>query len=52
MDEQRQIWEIIVEANAYGLQSEVEASAKQFIEDGSAKTRLEAYEMAFNEWVK
>jgi len=52
MEEKQQILEILVEASAYGLQSEVETSAKKYMEDGSTTNLVEAYEMAFNEWVK
>jgi hypothetical protein len=52
MEEKQQILEILVEASAYNLQIEVEEWAKKFIEDGSATNVVEAYEMAFNEWVK
>jgi|18_taG_2_1085343.scaffolds.fasta_scaffold96485_2 hypothetical protein len=52
MNEKEQILEIREEAKAYGLLWEVEKWAKKYFVDGSAKTRLEAYQMGFNEWIK
>jgi hypothetical protein len=52
MDEKEQILEILAEANAYGLRNEVEQTAWKIINEGSTTTLVEAYEMAFNEWVK
>jgi len=52
MEEKQQILEILTEASAYGLQHEVETWATKCIDDGSAPTIVEAYEMAFNEWIK
>lgn len=44
------IEEILAEANAHGLKAEVEAAAEQFVADGY--DRLDAFVLAFNEWVK
>lgn len=50
MDEQEQIEQILTEASSYGLRGEVVEWAKSLIETGYQE--LEAYEEAFNEWVK
>ena len=44
------IEEILAEANAYGLKAEVERTAEQFIAEGYE--RVDAFVLAFNEWVK
>lgn len=44
------IEEILAEASAYSLKAEVEATAEQFIAEGYE--RVDAFVLAFNEWVK
>lgn len=44
------IEEILAEANAYGLKAEVAITAEQFIAEGHE--RIDAFVLAFNEWVK
>jgi hypothetical protein len=49
-EEQITIELILVEASAYGLNYEVEATAKQYIEEG--RDEVSAYQDAYNEWIK
>ena len=54
-DEQRddeQIELLLEEANAYGLRSEVEQWAMQELKEDPDLSRLEAYVIAYNEWIK
>lgn len=44
------IEEILAEANAHGLKAEVSASAENFVAEGH--DRVDAFVLAFNEWVK
>lgn len=44
------ITEILAEASAFGLRQEVNDTAEELIKEGYS--HLDAYEMAFNEWVK
>lgn len=50
LDEHIQIEEILAESNAHGLRVEVHKTASQFIKEGYG--RVEAYNLAFNEWIK
>ena len=43
---------ILEEANAFGLRWEVDSSAKQIIDENPMLPKLEAYVMAYNEWIK
>jgi len=53
MSEEEQIEEILEEANAYNLRQEVKDTAEQFIQnDDILVSRVDAYLMAYNEWVK
>lgn len=45
-----QIEEILMEADAYGLRKEVIESAVEFMKEGHK--RVDAYELAFKDWVK
>jgi hypothetical protein len=47
-----QIEEILTEANAWGLRSEVITTAEVFIKDDAGLDRVIAYEMAYLDWVK
>jgi|TARA_R110000803_G_scaffold205351_1_gene271960 FKBP-type peptidyl-prolyl cis-trans isomerase (trigger factor) len=40
------------EANQYGLRYEVDEFAKKFLEEDPTLSDLEAYVMAYNEWIK
>jgi len=50
--EEQQIEEILAEANAYSLKSEVTTTAEMFIKDDPDLRRVIAYEMAYIEWIK
>lgn len=49
-EEQITIELILVEASAYGLNYEVDTTAKQLIEEGVDE--VTAYQDAYNEWIK
>ena len=49
-DEQIEL--LLEEANAYGLRSEVEQWAMQELKEDHDISRLEAYVLAYNEWIK
>ena len=57
-EERRQItdeeWieEILEEADSYGLRYEVETFAKDFLEENPTLSKLEAYVMAYRDWLK
>ena len=46
----QQIELILLEASAYGMSAEVEEYAQKYLSEGC--TPVEAYEHAYNEWVK
>jgi predicted transcriptional regulator len=50
IEEQMDIELILTEASAWGLQNEVEQSAKQFINEGHKA--VDAYQYAYEDWVK
>ena len=50
LDDHIQIEEILAEANAYGLKSEVFEAAQKLMTDGYGQ--VEAYSIAFTDWVK
>ena len=52
LSEAEQIEEILQEANAFGLRSEVKQWARQFIDKDSKLTKIAAYQMSYDEWVK
>lgn len=49
---QHQIEEILLEADRWGLRGEVEMYAQKYIDDEPTIDIIEAYNNAFNEWVK
>ena len=49
-DEQIEL--LLEEANAYGLRGEVEQWAIQELKEDPDISRLEAYVLAYNEWIK
>ena len=51
MDDE-QIELLLEEANAYGLRGEVEQWAMQELKEDPDLSRLEAYVIAYNEWIK
>ena len=50
LEEQLDIELILVEASAYGLRIEVELYAQKYLSEGC--TPVEAYQHAYNEWIK
>jgi hypothetical protein len=50
LEEQLDIELILEEASAYGLRTEVEEYAQKYLSEGY--TPVEAYEHAYNEWIK
>ena len=50
IEEQMDVELILTEASAWGLQNEVEQSAKQFINEGHKV--VDAYQYAYEDWVK
>ncbi len=46
------IEQIIQEADVYGLQQEVTDTANKFMQSDPTLAKLDAYIMAFDEWVK
>jgi hypothetical protein len=50
LEEQMDIELILTEASAYGLSVEVEEYAQKYLSEGC--TPVEAYEFAYNEWIK
>jgi hypothetical protein len=50
LEEQMDIELILQEASAFGLQFEVEETAKKFLEEGCSP--IEAYQHAYYEWIK
>ena len=52
-EDEEQIELILEEANAYNLREEVKHTAKQFIQNEDILvSRVDAYLMAYNEWIK
>ena len=51
MSEAIQIEEILEEANAYGLRWEIKTSAERFIKGNNKLTKLEAYQLAYAEFI-
>jgi hypothetical protein len=51
-EESIHINEILLEASAYGLSQEVKSYAKIFIEANPKMNSIEAYQLAYQEWIK
>ena len=51
-EEQLMIEMILLEADSWGLRWEVDRDAKQYIEEGTAADRAEAYIWAYEDWIK
>jgi hypothetical protein len=49
---EEQIEEILMEAHAYGLRHEVMEWAKKTLLENPNMRKVDAYHIAFNEWVK
>ena len=52
LEDEEQIELLLEEANAYGLRLEVEQWAMQELKEDPDLSRLEAYVIAYNEWIK
>ena len=52
LEDEEQIELLLEEANAYGLRLEVEQWAVQELKEDPDISRLEAYVIAYNEWIK
>jgi len=52
LDEQIQIQEILEEAKAYGLRHEVCEWADKLMEESLEMNILDAYTLAYQEWIK
>lgn len=52
LEEQIHIEEILAEANAWGLKREVQSWANKLMEELSEMALVDAYAIAFDEWVK
>lgn len=52
--EQEQLWitEILEEASSFNLREEVYETAQQNLEEDSTISIIDAYQQAFDEWVK
>ena len=52
LEDEEHIEIILEEANGYGLRIEVEQWAIQLLKEDPDLSRLEAYVLAYNEWIK
>ena len=52
LEDEEDIELILEEANAFGLRWEVDSFAKKFMDEDPTLPKLEAYVMAYNEWIK
>ena len=53
MSEELQIEEILEEANAYNLRQEVKETAEKILKNNDILiSRVDAYLMAYNDWIK
>ena len=52
LDEATQIELLLEEANAYGLRQEVKDFAEKFMKEDKDLNILDAYFMAYSEWIK
>ena len=52
LNDEEDIELLLEEANAYGLRIEVEQWAIQLLKEDSDLSRLEAYVLSYNEWIK
>ena len=52
LNDEEDIELLLEEANAYGLRIEVEQWAMQLLKEDHDLPRLEAYVLAYNEWIK
>ena len=52
MTSEEEIEEILYEASAYGLRTEVMEWAQKELQQNPKMRKVDAYQIAFNEWVK
>ena len=52
MSEEEQIEEILEEANAYNLRSEVEAKAEKIFNENDSFSKIDAYVKAYHELIE
>jgi hypothetical protein len=52
LEDEEEIELLLEEANAFGLRWEVDSFAKKFMDEDPTLPKLEAYVMAYNEWIK
>ena len=52
LEDEEEIELLLEEANGFGLRWEVDSFAKKFLREDPTLPRLEAYVMAYNEWIK
>ena len=52
MSEAEQIEEILEEANAYNLRSEVKSTAEKILKENDMFSKLDAYVTSYHEWIK
>ena len=52
MSEEEQIEEILEEANAYNLRQEVKEWAEKELKKDNTLSKLDAYVIAYHEWIK
>ena len=52
LEDEEEIELLLEEASAFGLRIEVEQWAIQLLKEDPTLLRLEAYVMAYNEWIK
>ena len=51
-DEEFHIEEILLEAHAFGLDNEVDKWAKKLLKKNPKMSKVDAYQEAYNEWIK
>jgi hypothetical protein len=52
LTDEQHIEEILEEASAYGLRYEVEVFAERLLDEDPTLSRLDAYVMAYHDWIK
>ena len=52
LNDEEDIELLLEEANVYGLRTEVEQWAMQLLKEDMDLSRLEAYVLSYNEWIK
>jgi hypothetical protein len=52
LNEELHIEEILLEAHAFGLDHEVDEWAKKLLKKNPKMSKVDAYQEAYNEWIK